>query len=162
MSRSKPVAQVRPDRRLASRSHEQHTRNKARATAAMLYLIATCFLGLIMSVLATSWGKNGFNLILAEGNLARPAVIYMLVTGGFFLATSNLLFSPLSLPRLLRIAVLTCAVVLMLAGIIYAAPVVILSLAPFWYFLRFDQEVMPPVVPYSKVREQGLSAASAI
>lgn len=128
----------------------------------MLYLIATCFLGVIMSVIATSWGKDGYNLVLAEGNLARPAVIYMLVASGFFLATTNLLFSPVSLPRPLRIAVLACAVVVMLAGTLYAAPVVIVSLVPFWYFLRFHQEVTPSVEPYTNVRQQGLPAASAI
>ncbi|NDP49140.1 MAG: hypothetical protein GZ085_12290 [Sulfuriferula multivorans] len=156
------VTQARPDRRVASRVHEKHTRNKARVTAAILYLVATCFLGAILSVVATSWGKDGYNLVLTKGNLAQPAVIYMLVAGGFFLATSNLLFSPLSLPTPIRIAVLACAVVLMLAGLIYAAPVAILSLVPFWYFLRFHQEVTPPVVPYTNVRQQGLSAASAI
>lgn len=157
---AEPITQVRPDRRVVSRSHEKQTRNKARVTAAMLYLIATCFLGVIMSVLATSWGKDGYNLVLAEGNLARPAVIYMLVVGGFFLATSNLLFSHLSLPEPIRIAMLACAVILMFAGVIYAAPVAILSLAPFWYLLRFHQEVTPPVEPYTNVRKQGLSAAS--
>ena len=154
--------QVHPDRRVASRVHEKHTRNKARVTAAILYLVATCFLGVILSVVATSWGKEGYALVLTEGNLARPAVIYMLVAGGFFLAISNLLFSPVALPTPIRIAVLACAVVLMLAGFIYAAPVAILSIAPFWYLLRFHQEVIPPVVPYTNVRQQGLSAASAI
>lgn len=159
---AEPVTQARPDRRVASRVHEKHTRNKARATAATLYLIATCFLAVIMSVVATSWGKDGYNLVLTEGNLARPAVIYMLVAGGFFLITSNLLFSPWSLPAPIRIVVLACAVVLMLAGLIYAAPVAILSLVPFWYLLRFHQEVTPAAVPYTNVRQQGLSAASAI
>ncbi len=126
----------------------------------MLYLIATCFLAVIMSVVATSWGKDGYNLVLTQGNLARPAVIYMLVAGGFFLATSNLLFSPWSLPAPIRIIVLACAVVLMFAGIMYALPVAILSLAPFWYFFKFHLEVTLPVEPYTNVRQQGLSAAS--
>lgn len=155
-----PVTQARPDRRVASRVHEKHTRNKARATAATLYLIAACFLAVIMAVVATSWGKDGYNLVLTEGNLARPAVIYMLVAGGFFLATSNLLFSPWSLPAPIRIVVLACAIVLMLAGLLYAVPVAILSLVPFWFFVRFDQEVTPAAVPYTNVRQQGLSAAS--
>ena len=157
--RVKPVTLAQPDRRVASRVHEKHIRNKARATAAMLYLIATCFLAVIMSVVATSWGKDGYNLVLTEGNLARPAVIYMLVAGGFFLTTSNLLFSPWSLPAPIRIVVLACAVVLMFAGIMYAPPVAILSLAPFWYFFRFHQEITLPAEPYTNVRQQGLSAA---
>lgn len=156
------IALARPDRRVASRVHEKHTRNKARATAATLYLIATCFLAVIMSVVATSWGKDGYNLVLTEGNLARPAVIYMLVAGGFFLVTSNLLFSPWSLPAPIRTFVLACAVVLMFAGFIYAAPVAILSMVPFWYFIRFHQEVTPDAVPYTNVRQQGLSAARAV
>lgn len=159
---AKPVTLARPERRVASRVHEKHTRNKARAIAAILYLIAACFLAVIMSVVATSWGKDGYNLVLTEGNLARPAVIYMLVAGGFFLVTSNLLFSPWSLPAPIRIAVLAGAVVLMLAGLIYAASVAILSMVPFWYFVRFHQEVTPDAVPYTNVRQQGLSAARAI
>ncbi len=154
------VTLARPDRRVASRVHEKHIRNKARLTAAILYLVATGFLVVIMSVVATSWGKDGYNMVLTEGNLARPAVIYMLVAGGFFLATSNLLFSPLTLPTPIRIAVLACAVILMFAGVIYAAPIVILSMVPFWYLLRFHQEVTPPIEPYTNVRKQGLSAAS--
>lgn len=161
-NRVKPDTRACPDRRVASRSHEKQTRNKARVAAAMLYLVATGFLVIIMSVLATSWGKDGYNLVLTEGNLARPAILYMLVASGFFLALSNLLFTPVSLPEPIRIVVLACAVILMLAGLIYAAPVAILSLAPFWYLLRFHQEVTLPVEPYTNVRQQGLSAASAI
>ena len=119
-------------------------RNKARLTAAILYLVSACFFAAITFVLAATWGKDGFSQMLAEGNLARPAVLYMLTAGGFFLAASSLLFSPLPIPQSLRVFLLACALVLMLAGIIYAAPAVIVSGVPFWFFLRFHQETTPP------------------
>lgn len=156
------VTQARPERRVVSRAHEKQTQNKARATAATLYLVAACFLGVIISVVATSWGQNGYNLVLTEGNLARPAIIYMLVAGSFFLATSNLLFSSFSLPTPIRVVMLACAITLMFAGLIYAAPVAILSVVPLWFFIRFHQEVTPAVLPYTSVRQHGLSVVRAI
>ena len=142
--RPKPDTQARSIQQAASSRLIKQPRNKARLTAAILYLASACFLGAITFVLAATWGKDGLSQILAEGTLARPAVLYMLTAGGFFVAASSLLFLPLPIPRPLRIALLACALVLMLAGIIYAAPAVIVSLVPFWFFLRFHQATTPP------------------
>jgi len=158
----KPDTQARNTRQAASSRHLKPPRNKARLTAAILYLASACFFAAITFVLAATWGKDGFSQMLAEGSPARPAVLYMLIAGGFFLAASSLLFSPLPIPRPLRIVLLACALLLMLAGIIYAAPAVVVSGVPFWFFLRFHQEDTPDAVPYTNVRQQGLSAARAI
>lgn len=141
--RPKPGTQARTTQQTVSSQHPKQPRNKARLTAAILYLASACFFGVITFVLAATWGKDGFSQMLAAGNLARPAVLYMLTAGGFSLVASSLLFSPLPIPRPLRIALLACALVLMLAGIIYAAPAVVVSGVPFWFFLRFHQEITP-------------------
>lgn len=147
--RPKPDAPARNTQHAVSSRPLKPPRNKARLTAAILYLVAACFFAAITFVLAATWGEDGLSQMLAEGSLARPAVLYMLIAGGFFLAASSLLFSPLPIPRLLRIALLACALVLMLAGIIYAAPAIVVSLVPFWFFLRFHQEITPPASPDS-------------
>jgi len=130
-------------------------------TAAILYLVSACFFAAITFVLAATWGKDGFSQMLAEGNLARPAVLYILTAGGFFLAVSSLLLSPLPIPRPLRIALLACALVLMLAGIIYAAPAVIVSGVPFWFLLRFHQEISPPASPDENAQSHRASLLQA-
>ncbi|NDP49142.1 MAG: hypothetical protein GZ085_12300 [Sulfuriferula multivorans] len=156
--RPKPDPQAQPPQQAASSQHLKQPRNKARLTAAILYLVSACFLGAITFVLAATWGKDGLSQMLAEGNLARPAVLYLLTAGGFFFAASSLLFSPLPIPRLLRISLLVCALLLMLAGIIYAAPAVIVSMAPFWFFLRFHQAITPPASPDPNPRASLLQA----
>lgn len=150
--RPKPDTQARTTQQAVSSRHPKPPRNKARLTAAILYLVSACFFAAITFVLAATWGEDGLSQMLAEGSLARPAVFYMLIAGGFFLAASGLLFSPLPIPRPLRVALLACALLLMLAGIIYAAPAVIVSGVPFWFFLRFHQEITPPASPDSKAQ----------
>lgn len=145
----KPDTQACNTRQAVSSRHLKPPRNKARLTAAILYLVSACFFGAITFVLAATWGEDGLSQMLAEGSRARPAVLYMLTSGGFFLAASSLLFSPLPISRPLRIVLLACALILMLAGIIYAAPAVVVSGVPFWFFLRFHQEDTPPASPDS-------------
>ncbi|MDP2028923.1 MAG: hypothetical protein Q8K12_04740 [Thiobacillus sp.] len=159
--RPKPDTKARNTQQAVSSRHLKPHRNKARLTAAILYLVSACFFAAITFVLAATWGKDGLSQMLAEGSLARPAVLYMLTAGGFFLATASLLFSPLTIPRPLRIALLTCALVLMLAGIMYATPAVIVSLAPFWFFLRFHQETTPSTSPDSNAQSHRASLLQA-
>lgn len=160
-SRDDQNLQVRPAHRTASSNGvKKQTRNKERLTAAILYLVAIGFFGLIMAVLATTWGKDGFNQILAEGNVARPAVVYMLVAGGYFLAASILLFLPLSLPQPLRIALLAPAFMLMLAGFIFAPPAAVVGMVPLWFLFKFHQEVTPQTSFDADAQQQGSPAAS--
>lgn len=157
-----PDLQARPAHRTVSCSRVIHTHNKARLASAVLYLIATGFFGVIMAVLATSWGRGGFDHLLAEGHVARPAVIYMLVSGGFFVAASILLFSPVSLPKPLRIVLIAFAFMLMLTGIVYAAPAVVVSLVPFWFLLKFHQGVTPHIAIVPDEQKQDSPIVSAV
>jgi len=159
--RPNPATQARNTQQAASSRHLKAPRNKARLTAAILYLVSACFFGAITFILAATWGKDGLSQMLAEGNLARPAVLYMLTAGGFFLAVSSLLFSPLPILRPLRIVLLACALLLMLAGIIYAAPAVVVSLVPLWFFLRFHQEDTPPASPDANAQNHRASLLQA-
>jgi len=157
----KPDKQACNTQQAVSSRHLKPPRNKARLTAAILYLVSACFFCAITFVLAATWGENGLSQMLAEGSPARPAVLYMLIAGGFFLAASSLLFSPLSIPRPLRIVLLACALILMLAGIIYAAPAVVVSGVPFWFFLRFHQEHTPPASPDANAQRHRASLLQA-
>lgn len=157
-----PEIQVRSTHRAASSSYDTQARNKARLTAAILYLVAAGFFGVIMSVIAATWGKDGFNQVLAAGNIARPTVIYLLVAGGYFLAASVLLLSPVSLSQPCRTVLLAFAFMLMLAGFVFAPPAAVVSMVPFWFLLKFHQEVTPHIAFGTNAQQQDSPAASAV
>lgn len=156
------ASQVRPTQQAFPHLHAINTRNWARLTAAMLYLVAAGFFGVVMSVLATAWGLEGLNQWLVAENAMRPTVIYLLVVGGFSLATSFLLLSPLLLTRSVRILLLATAFMLMLAGFVVAVPAVVVSMVPSLFLLRFHQEVTHPASFTENIQHQDSVAASAI
>ncbi len=143
---NKPV--VREFRMYASEeatyhAHVDHADTRLRMLAALAYFVTAWFFTGIVNVLASTWGKEGLDLLLTPGNPARSAVIYLLYAGGFSLAVSLLLFFNATRFVALRVFVLTGAVLLMLAGLYFAAPAAIASLLPYWLLLRLDRESEP-------------------
>lgn len=124
---------------------EINTRHWARLTAAMLYLVAMSFFAVTSAVLATSWGQDGLSLLLSEGHMARPTMIYMLAAGGISLGAAFLLLTPWSLPKRLRIFMLILAAMLIFAGLVFATPSILVSVLPFLFLFRFHQEMTPSV-----------------
>lgn len=120
--------------------HLIHPENRTRLIAAGLYLLAALFFGAIVFILASTWGDNGLSQLLATESRTRFAVIYLLGAGIFSLAVALLLFSYVPLHRPLRRGLLATAVALMLLGIIFAAPAVVVSIGPFWFLMRLHRE----------------------
>lgn len=114
--------------------------NRTRLIAAVLYLIAALFFGGIVFILASTWGEEGLSLLLAAKSPARFAVIYLLIAGAFSAAVSMLLFSRAPLSPQLRRRALIAAGALMLIGILFAAPAVVVSIAPFWFLYRLHRD----------------------
>lgn len=121
-----------------------NTRNWARLTAALLYLLATGFFVLTSSVLATAWGGDGLSLLLSEAHMARSTMIYLLAASVISLVAAFLLLTPWPLARPIRILMLALAVMLVLAGLVFATPSILVSLLPFVFLFRFHQEMIPP------------------
>jgi len=137
-----------------------NARNWARLTAALLYLMATGFFVLTSSVLATAWGRDGLSLLLSEAHMARPTMIYLLAASGISLVVAFLLLTPWPLARPLRILMLALAVMLVLAGLFFATPSILVSLLPSLFLFRFHQEVTPPA-SVSTVENHSMTHGSA-
>ncbi|HEY9098592.1 MAG TPA: hypothetical protein VIN38_06965 [Thiobacillus sp.] len=103
-------------------AHVDHADTHTRMSAALAYFVAAWFFAGIVNILANSWGKEGFDLLLTPGNPARSTVIYLLYAAGFSLVVSLLLFTNATRFVALRVFLLTGAVLLMVTGLFSQCP----------------------------------------
>ncbi|MBT9567934.1 MAG: hypothetical protein IV085_06510 [Thiobacillus sp.] len=123
--------------------HASDTRNWARLTAAILYVLAAGFFAVTLSVLTTTWGQAGLSQMLIEGHPARSTTLYMLVAGGFSLGAAFVLLAPVSLCRAVRVAMLASAGILTLTSLFFAPPSALVTVIPWVFLFRFHQERAP-------------------
>lgn len=121
-------------------AHVDHADTHTRMSAALAYFVAAWFFAGIVNVLVNSWGKEGFDLLLTPGNPARSTIIYLLYAAGFSLVVSLLLFTNATRFVALRVFLLIGAVLLMVAGLFFAAPAAVVGIAPCWLLLRLHRE----------------------